>query len=296
MRHHLRVVIHRLAAHATTTDEGRFVAVVAGVDDTFTEWPNRRVRIAPDAFDSALAARRSWPVMWEHDWDSGPIGVADTATVNAEGLVMSGQIWTDDPLGRRAHRAMLAGAVDEWSIGFVPESETYDAKTNTHTYEKIDLIEVSVVLRGANPATRTVEVHRRVHAATPVHDTDVVDRPWDGPATVAALEAVDVAIGNAMFAWRDPDLDPTTKQAWKLPHHELVDGRPGPANLRAVRNALARLSQSDIPRADWPGVERHLRRHLDRAMRDSFWLPHLHRPAVRSLYATVYSLRRTNAH
>ncbi len=65
-------------------------------------------------------------------------------------------------------------------------------------------------------------------------------------------------------AWRDPEGDPDAKETYKFPHHRTLGG---PANLRAVRNGLARLSQADIPEGDRPGVERHLRRHLEDAER-----------------------------
>jgi signal peptide peptidase SppA len=104
------------------------------------------------------------------------------------------------------------------------------------------------------------------------HDTAVVDQPWDGPAQVAKLSApVTKAIGTGMFAWYDgaaaddnDDGYPDAKDASKFPHHEVsADGRPGAANVRALRNGLARLSQSDIPSADEAGVRKHLQHHLD---------------------------------
>ncbi len=110
--------------------------------------------------------------------------------------------------------------------------------------------------------------------AVPPHSSDVVDRPWDGPANEAKLPSpITGAVGKAMYAWYDgaaddPDGDgyPDAKSAWKLPHHEVDgDGKPGPANLSGVRNALSRLPQSDIPGSDHDAVRRHLQRHLDAA-------------------------------
>lgn len=97
----------------------------------------------------------------------------------------------------------------------------------------------------------------------PPHGTATVDRPWEGPATVARLPSDATAL-RAVHAWRDPGMDPDTKAAYKFPHHAAPGG---PANLPAVRNALARLPQADIPAGDRAGVERHLRRHLEDAQR-----------------------------
>jgi hypothetical protein len=101
--------------------------------------------------------------------------------------------------------------------------------------------------------------------AIPPHETSTVERPWDGPAAVAAAPN-DAEVLRYMHAWRDPDADPATKAAWKFPHHGPRVGSP--ANLAAVRNGLARLSQADIPAADRAGVERHLRAHLEDAQGD----------------------------
>lgn len=95
------------------------------------------------------------------------------------------------------------------------------------------------------------------------HSTATVDRPWEGPAAVARLSN-DAEALRAVHAWRDPSMDPDTKAAYKFPHHAAA---AGPANLPAVRNGLARLSQADIPAGDRAGVERHLRRHFEDAQR-----------------------------
>lgn len=109
-------------------------------------------------------------------------------------------------------------------------------------------------------------------AAIPVHHTAVVDRPWDGPAAVARLKPDDQKAWLRVFAWYDssaPDTDnddhlPDAKDAWKLPHHEVAaDGTPGPANVNGVRDALARLPQSNIPERDRAAVQAHLQAHLD---------------------------------
>lgn len=95
--------------------------------------------------------------------------------------------------------------------------------------------------------------------AKPVHETPVVDSPWDGPAIVAAAPSDESALWY-MHAWRDPEGDPNAKMSYMFPHHEA--GEDGAANLPAVRNALSRLPQSDVPEADRAGVEAHLRAHL----------------------------------
>lgn len=101
--------------------------------------------------------------------------------------------------------------------------------------------------------------------AIPVHHTPTVDRPWDG--TEAMAEAPNsAAVLRYMSAWVSADGDPDLKGSYALPHHEPRIGAP--ANLNAVRNALARLTQSRIPQSDYEGVRRHLEAHLEDADED----------------------------
>lgn len=101
----------------------------------------------------------------------------------------------------------------------------------------------------------------------PSHDTAVAGGTWDADAQQGRLPSpMPMATGKKMYAWMDEAMAEAgmmPKSAGKLPHHEVSsDGTPGAANLAGVRNALARLSQSDIPEADQAAVQAHLRAHL----------------------------------
>lgn len=105
--------------------------------------------------------------------------------------------------------------------------------------------------------------------AIPSHNTAVVDTEWDGPAAVAAMPN-EAATLRYTHAWVDAEGDANAKGSYKFPHHATMGG---PANLPAVRNALARLSQADIPEADRAGVERHLRNHLEAGQTENDFSP-----------------------
>lgn len=110
--------------------------------------------------------------------------------------------------------------------------------------------------------------------ALAVHHTATVDKPWDGPAAVAAMPADD-AVLRYCHAWMtdeaaaekpaegDDDAD-DKKGSYRYPHHAT---KGGPANLAACRNGLARLADpnSTIPEKDKAGVKAHLQAHLDDA-------------------------------
>ena len=107
--------------------------------------------------------------------------------------------------------------------------------------------------------------------AIKVHHTKTVDEPWKGPEMVARLKTDgDAAYYRQMFAWVDPEGDPETKGAYKLPHH-MVDGAGniGAANVRACIAGIAALNGArggvQIPDEDRDGVYRHLAAHLEDA-------------------------------
>ena len=111
------------------------------------------------------------------------------------------------------------------------------------------------------------------HSPAPVHHTATVDRPWDAGSHVGRMASpMPVGMAQRMYGWVDTsqaDDGRVPKSACKLPHHEATaNGTPGPANLAGVRNALARLPQSDIPAAEMAGVRRHLQAHLADARGD----------------------------
>jgi 2'-5' RNA ligase len=89
---------------------------------------------------------------------------------------------------------------------------------------------------------------RQVSAgALPVHVTETSDEPWK----VASLIPVESC------AWRDGDVG-------ALPHHEVVDGEVGAANLTACATALGNLVKHShiVPAADLEATYEHLAAHL----------------------------------
>ena len=104
--------------------------------------------------------------------------------------------------------------------------------------------------------------------AIPYNNTDVVDKPWDGPGAEAALKNdATASVYRQEYAWVDPDANADTKGAYKFPHHEVsADGTPGAANVNGVRSALSRLGQAatQVPEGDKAAVKDHLQKHLDK--------------------------------
>jgi hypothetical protein len=104
-------------------------------------------------------------------------------------------------------------------------------------------------------------------AAVRPHDTPTVGGKWDADANVGRLPSpLPVTTARKEFAWIDDSQiegDHIPKDAGSLPHHEVSeDGQVGAANIDGVRNALTRLSQTDIPESEREAVHAHLARHL----------------------------------
>lgn len=133
-----------------------------------------------------------------------------------------------------------------------------------------DVVRTLREMAGITPGRTDGPVEGR--EALPAHSTATdTDSEWNGPQQIADAPN-DPATLRYMHAWRDAEGDPAEKQAYKLPHHPA--GTDTPAVINAVNNALARLSQTDIPASDRDEVEKHLRDHredagLDRGMSDA---------------------------
>lgn len=96
--------------------------------------------------------------------------------------------------------------------------------------------------------------------AIAVHHTATVDEVWDASAAVAAMPA-EASVLHYCHAW-EKTAGSDTKDDYSFPH---AKAQGGPANVRACRNVLARVGNSDIPSADKPGVRKHAQAHLDDA-------------------------------
>lgn len=101
------------------------------------------------------------------------------------------------------------------------------------------------------------------------HSTSVKDGTWDAGANEGRLPSpVPVATVRKMYGWYDSGAAEDggiPKSGCKLPHHFVSsDGTPGAASINGVRNALARLPQTQgLSDAERKTVEAHLRAHLN---------------------------------
>lgn len=149
----------RLAADESGAVAG--YAAVFGQPDAFGD------TLVRGAFARSLEQHRAAgtrPLMlWSHD-PGNPVGVWDEITEDAKGLKVSGRLVLDATAGRDAHALLKAGAIDGLSIGFRTVKAVTDQKGGRRV-EAVDLIEISLVARPAQPAARVTSVRSEPEAA-----------------------------------------------------------------------------------------------------------------------------------
>jgi HK97 family phage prohead protease len=169
--------VHRASMPVTLAAKadqaGAVEAIVSAFDVDYRIGYFGKHRIEAGAFADTLAEQEAIPLFWEHDWTAGglPIGHA-TGSEEERGLKIAGQLYLDDPAVARVHKAMQAGAVREWSIGYrVLEARYPEDQPELTIVTKAELLEASSVVRGANPQTETIKV-----ASAPSDLESLVDR------------------------------------------------------------------------------------------------------------------------
>lgn len=209
-------------------------------------------------------------------WGPGaiPIGKGVVRTTDTE-AILDGRLFMDTAAGRETFAALKElGHLAEYSWGFdIIDAEPGDFGGQKVRYiKRVDLHEVSPVLKGASIGTRTLAVKSASgkQSGRPVatHDTEVVTRAWDAAAVVAALPADPRPSElRSVYAWVDPAGDVEAIGSYRIPHHHGING---PANLRACIAGIATLNKAggDIPEADRKAVYDHLATHVREADRE----------------------------
>lgn len=190
--------------------------------------------IEPGAYKNTLAKRRP-KVCWAHSWEA-PIGKVlrieewqpGDPRFAKVGATLDGKAWPAAAGALVAHMQMnlksdkgkeAFAAVEfysksgecEWSIGWQPiPTQTKRRKDGVRVCKSVELFEVSPVLFGAAPLTRTLEVKAlNLHAATRQNLQTRVGLPAGTPGTPAAVPGADVAAGPVNQAAPTPgEADP----------------------------------------------------------------------------------------
>lgn len=161
MTHEVRYRSFQMRA-AEDAPEGVVEGYITVFDTAYPIGLGLREQIEPGAFDGSLAESGGViPIYYQHDHRTGgtPIGAGEV-TRDDKGYVVRAELFIeDDSKARSVWRAMSKGALREWSVGFTtPEDGDVVRDRDLEKIARGDLMEASVVLRGANPDTETLAV------------------------------------------------------------------------------------------------------------------------------------------
>ncbi len=242
------------------------VAVMGSVDEG-------RDRIMPGAFSKTIQERASKVrVLDQHNADSvmrvlgKPTALREMTRAELPGellqqypdatggLYARTQFFLDTPEGKGAFTRLAQGGLDEWSIGYDAldvdyTTEVKDGKTvRVRNLKTIRLWEVSPVLWGMQPATTTLSAKDREAGATKAE--------W---STAAINDLKDSAFAFIEPGGSKDDEGKTTPRNLRhFPHHT----QDGTVDLPHVRNALARIPQSDVSQEGKDKATAHCEKHL----------------------------------
>lgn len=207
-------------------DDGSFEAAIA----TFGELDHDRDIVMPGAFDGATAS-----VLPSHNQDHVPLGKTSVQESGRQAIAV-GKFNLEIQAAKEWHSAIkfdLANppAVQEWSWGFRPLKESFEQRDGQRVrlLHKVDLREVSPVLRGASIGTGTLSIK-----SESVHETATSSAPWDSVAHERRLVAAAEKSGAyALIKGED---------GYFLHHEVGEEGTPiGPANIHACLAGIATL-------------------------------------------------------
>lgn len=189
----------------TDEGEGTFDAIVSAFDvvDSYGDV------LRKGAFARSL---KEWeddggqiPFLWSHAIDDpmSYVGGIETAEETDEGLLVHGRFDLDTEQSRQAFKLLRAGRIKEFSFGFiVRESGVADFEgERVNEVTDVDLLEVSMTMLGANPATRLVAI--KAARAAKAADTTPTNPPGDGDPAAPGDDAEGVtleAIGKVVKA------------------------------------------------------------------------------------------------
>lgn len=107
--------------------------------------------IFDDSIQKRLNANRPFPILFNHKSDR-PIGIATEFNFDRQdGLASTAKLIKESEfVSKEIIPLVKGGAISEFSVGFLTRESEYDSKTGIRTITKGELIEYSLVVKGAN--------------------------------------------------------------------------------------------------------------------------------------------------
>ena len=224
-----------------TDGSGRFTAFVSPFGpppDTFGDI------ISPGAYEGTIMQAtieypgELWTIWYNHQYTdpANAIGVVTAAAESSQGLVIEGQLNLDSERAMIVYEAMLKGVLREFSIGYgvVAYHRGTWQDQSVRFLDELELLEISVVWKGAAFGTRLIEV--RSQPTTTSTGANATATWTNVPEPESELKAVNARI-DAIASGEKPR-DPAVVN--------LVD-----ALIHDVREELVRESLDRAEAAAW---------------------------------------------
>lgn len=206
------------------------------------------------AFIKSLGSGQPIPLLWEHKADDPRNYVGDVieATETAEGLQIRGKFDLGTEHGQAAYRNVKGRRVGGLSIGYHVRNQTKTAAGNELT--DLDLVEVSVVARGANPAAliagvKSVDIRESLREKVARAQLQAKEHPMSFHTPTDPTNELDRAMIKAM-APKPEQLKAGTDRFTKDRDSQLAAAR------QIVE--LARELERDLTDAEAEQVQKHL--------------------------------------
>lgn len=176
------------------------------------------------------------------------------------------QFLMNTPEGRGAFERIKAGAIDEYSIGYEPIVQDFSTVTapdgkvrNVRNLREVRLLEYSPVIWGMNPATSTLDVKEG-------------EGGEDEKAVWTAAYIDDLPDASFLYIEPGKDKDEDGKTTPRSARHFPYRDADGALDLPHLRNAIARIPQSNAPGLDDAkknSLQERARRMLDEAQKST---------------------------
>lgn len=197
-------------------DQGIVEGYITTFDDPYPIGPRTRESIKRDTFDLSKPV----PMFYEHDWKAGPIGVSRSIVADDKGLLAEFELFVDESeRARTVMRAMKAGAMNEFSVGFLADpsdiTRERSADGDIEVINNGELLEVSVVVRGANPNTELVSTRATVPGVAPIDPSTGLPAgegvEEEKPTRATVMAALGQAVADALELGMEEQLQPLLK-------------------------------------------------------------------------------------
>jgi len=220
-------------------------------------------------------------ILWAHEYFSLPIGVA-TEVRKEDGKIIVKGVFASHEFAQEVRKLYDDGFLKAVSVGFIP------IERNGPAIAKAELLELSFVPVPSNAdalsLTKMKEIQTIYKTVVAEHETPMADEgmEWDASGAEkrmmdscmskndAGEDVVDWEKYSKCFAWYD-EANKETVGAYKLPHHDIVDGEMK-VLWKGVYSAMAALLGArggvEIQEEDKQGVYDHIKKHYEQFGKD----------------------------